>query len=56
MCEPWLTSTSSHILLIAIMLVFTVHFWFANRQQARGYKTLEGVVCLSDMGLFDGYS
>ena len=38
---------SSHILLIAIVGAFAIHFYVANRQQGQGFKILEGVVSAS---------
>ena len=34
----------SHILMILLVAAFTVYFYIVNRQQARGLRTIEGVV------------
>lgn len=43
----WLANIGarSHILLIAIVAAFSLYFYVANRQQSKGTKIIEGVVC-----------
>ncbi|CAG8957491.1 hypothetical protein HYFRA_00011473 [Hymenoscyphus fraxineus] len=43
MTAIWI-SIGSHIVIISIVAVFSMYFWWANREQRKGTKILEGTV------------